>query len=89
SIKLENNITGEVTQYRYIFHELKITSGNHIRERQRRIGFGWVAYGKLKNVFNSKIPMSLNRKVINSAIMHKLLTEDQKAKPTTMKRKNR
>ncbi len=49
----------------------QMVSGNpaHEKEIRRRIGMGWSAFGKQSIVMNSKLPLSLKRKVYYQCIL--------------------
>lgn len=54
----------EVNEYKYLGHEIRISRDNQTQELARRIELGWAAYGRLKDVFNSGIPISLKSCVL-------------------------
>ena len=47
-----------MTSYKYLGHEIK-----------PRIGLAWAAYGKLKYIFRSDIPLCLKRTIFNQCIL--------------------
>lgn len=59
----------QVTSYKYLGHELRIGRDNQTCEIERRIGLTWAAYGKLRHVFKSEIPICLKRKVFDQCIL--------------------
>jgi hypothetical protein len=61
----------EVREYKYLGHEIRITTDNQTQEElrvERRTSLGWAAYDELKDVFNSEIPISLKRKVYDQCV---------------------
>lgn len=59
----------QVYAYKYLGHEIKLGRDNQTAELNRRIGLTWAAYGKLKEVFKSDIPMCLKRKVFDQCVL--------------------
>lgn len=58
-----------VDKYTYLGHEIRISRDNQTCEMKRRIVLSWAAYGKLRNIFRSDIPVCLKRKVFNQCIL--------------------
>jgi len=69
TVSLDSEGIGEVDEYKYLGHQIRINRDNQTRELQRRIGLGWAAYGGLRDVFSSSIPMSLKRKVYDQCVL--------------------
>lgn len=68
-IKIENTQIEEVDKYVYLGHEMRISRDNQTCELHRRINLGWAAYGKLRYIFRSDIPICLKRKVFDQCIL--------------------
>lgn len=66
---IENSEIGLVDKYTYLGHELSISKANQTREINRRIILSWAAYGKLRDVFKSDLPICLKRKVFNQCVL--------------------
>lgn len=56
-------------KYKYLGHEIQICRDNQTSEVTRRIGLGWVAFGKLRNALRGKLPICLKRKVFNQCVL--------------------
>ena len=69
TISLGNKTIEEVDEYKYLGHQIRINRDNQTKELQRRIGLGWAAYGRLRDIFGSDIPMSLKRKVYDQCVL--------------------
>ena len=59
----------QVTSYKYLGHEIRIGRDNQTCKIKRRIGLAWTAYGKLKHIFRSDIPLCLKRRVFDQCIL--------------------
>lgn len=59
----------EVTSYKYLGHELRINKDNQTHELARRIGLTWAAFGNLRHIFKTDIPICLKRKVFNQCVL--------------------
>lgn len=46
---------------KYLGHTIRISRDNQTHRLQRRISLGWATYGRLRNTFNSNIPVSLKK----------------------------
>ncbi|CAH2098272.1 unnamed protein product [Euphydryas editha] len=57
-----------VDEYIYLGQNIHFGRSNFGREVNRRIQLGWVAFGKLKNVFSSDIPQCLKSKVFDQCV---------------------
>ncbi|CAG9826656.1 unnamed protein product [Diabrotica balteata] len=68
NISVEDKDIEPVDSYKYLGHEIRISRDNQTIELKRRINLAWAAFGKIKNIFRSTIPMCLKRKVINQFI---------------------
>lgn len=53
----------------YLGHEIKISRDNQTCEVQRRVSLEWTAYGKLREIFKSKLPICLKRKMFDQCIL--------------------
>lgn len=69
NISVDNAYIEQVVRYKYLGHELKITRDNQTSELHRRIGLTWAAFGKLRDVFKSEMPICLKRKVYNQCVL--------------------
>ncbi|RVE41117.1 hypothetical protein evm_014233 [Chilo suppressalis] len=64
------NVTLEVVDhYVYLGHTIQLGNSNFEKEISRRIQLGWAAFGKLRNIFASKIPQCLKTKVFNQCVL--------------------
>ncbi|XP_030747772.1 transcription factor IIIB 90 kDa subunit-like [Sitophilus oryzae] len=59
----------QVYSYKYLGHEITIGRDNQTHEIQRRVGLTWAAFGKLRYVLKSDLPMCLKRKVFHQCVM--------------------
>lgn len=66
---LEGKEIQYVTSYKYLGHEIRLTRDNQTCELNRRIGLTWAAFGRLRHVFKSDIPMCLKRKVFDQCVL--------------------
>ena len=65
-----NNIPLEqVHIYKYLGHEIGIRRDNQTHEILRRIGLSWAAFGKLRHILRSDIPICLRRKIFNQCVL--------------------
>lgn len=69
NIKTGDSEIKETYMYKYLGHEIQIGKNNQTHEIQRRIGLGWAAFGKLREVFKSNIPICLKRKVYDQCVL--------------------
>ena len=69
NISLSGNEVQQVSSYKYLGHEIRVGRDNQTVEFQRRIGLTWAAFGSLKEVFRSDIPVCLKRKVFNQCVL--------------------
>ncbi|XP_062528975.1 citron rho-interacting kinase isoform X4 [Bombyx mori] len=58
-----------VDEYIYLGQAVRLGRSNFEREVSRRIQLGWAAFGKLHNVFSSKIPQCLKTKAYNRCVL--------------------
>ena len=64
------NVTLEVVDhYVYLGHTIQFGKSNFEKEISRRIQLGWAAYGKLRNIFASRLPKCLKTKVFNQCVL--------------------
>ncbi|KAH1010977.1 hypothetical protein HUJ04_000425 [Dendroctonus ponderosae] len=68
-IMLNDTPIEQVSSYQYPGHKMKVNRDNQTHELNRRIGLTWAAYGRLKHVFTSKIPVCLKRKVFGQCVL--------------------
>ncbi|CAK1600548.1 unnamed protein product [Parnassius mnemosyne] len=62
----------------YVYHNIQIVrlgKSNFDREVNRRIQFGWAAFGKLRHIFSSGIPQNLKTKLYNQCVLP-VMTDD-------------
>ena len=65
-----NNIPLEqVHIYKYLGHEIGIRRDNQTHEILRRIGLSWAAFGKLRHILRSDIPICLRRKIFTQCVL--------------------
>lgn len=69
AIKIDGISIEQVGSYKYLGHEISIGRDNQTREISRRIGLTWAAFGRLRNIFKSDIPMCLKRKVFDQCVL--------------------
>lgn len=69
NITVGNSIIEVVSDYVYLGHCLSFGQGSQVKEVARRIQLGWAAFGKLDDVFKSKIPQCLKTKVYNQCVL--------------------
>ena len=67
-IEIGGEIVQEVEEYVYL-GQLITSDGNMEKEINRRIGLGWAAYSKHREVIESNIPLCLKRKIINQIVL--------------------
>lgn len=74
-VDLDNNSRiGFVKEYIYLGQRISFDKEYQRAEISRRIQLGWTAYGKLSNVFNSKLPQNLKTQVFNQCVLPTLRT---------------
>lgn len=59
----------ETTSYKYLGHEIRINRDNQTCELLRRIGLTWAAFGNLRHILKSNLPICLKRKVFNQCVL--------------------
>lgn len=69
NLMLEGKEIQYVISYKYLGHEIRIGRDNQTCELNRRIGLTWAAFGRLRHVFKSDIPMCLKRKVFDQCVL--------------------
>lgn len=62
-----------IDSYIYLGHEIRISSHNQTSKLLRRTTLGWAAFGKLRDVFYSKVQINLKRKVFNQSALPVLI----------------
>ncbi len=65
---ISSEILERVEEYMYLGQAVSANPAQD-REIKRRIGMGWNAFGKHRDIINSNLPLSLNRKVYNHCIL--------------------
>ena len=68
-ITVEGTVIEHVEEYIYLGQKIRLGKDPLAREIERRIQLGWAAFGKLKDVFNSRIPQSLKTSVYNQCVL--------------------
>lgn len=68
-IPMNGGFLRQASSYKYLGHEIRIGRDNQTCELKRRIGLTWGAFGKLKHIFKSNIPICLKRKVFDQCIL--------------------
>lgn len=58
-----------VDKYVYLGHEIRIDRDNQTCETKRRITLAWAAYGALRDVFKSSIPLSMKKRVFDQCVL--------------------
>lgn len=59
----------ETTSYKYLGHEIRINRDNQTCELLRRVGLTWAAFGNLRHILKSNLPICLKRKVFNQCVL--------------------
>ncbi|XP_029658895.1 uncharacterized protein LOC115232884 [Formica exsecta] len=88
NILLEGKEILQVTSYKYLGYEIRVGRDNQTCEIERRIRLTWAAYGKLKHIFKSEIPICFKRKVFDQSILP-VLTYDSETSTLTLRTANR
>ncbi|CAH1234661.1 unnamed protein product, partial [Diabrotica balteata] len=68
-IQINNNKIELIDKYTYLGHEIKIPRDNQTCELNRRITLEWAAYGRMRDIFKTNIPIHLKRKAFNQCIL--------------------
>ncbi|CAB3231006.1 unnamed protein product [Arctia plantaginis] len=68
-IVVGNSVLEVVDEYVYLGQTVQLGKSNFEKEVNRRIRLGWAAFGKLRNVFTSKIPQCLKTKCFNQCVL--------------------
>ncbi|CAH2226448.1 jg9740 [Pararge aegeria aegeria] len=58
-----------VDEYVYPGYTIQLRRSNSEKEVNRRIQLGWAAFGKLRDIFSSKIPQCLKTKVFEQCVL--------------------
>ncbi|XP_072938827.1 uncharacterized protein [Epargyreus clarus] len=58
-----------VDEYVYLGQIIQMGKSNFEKEVTRRIRLGWAAFGKLRDIFSSKIPQSLKSKMFEQCVL--------------------
>lgn len=69
NLLIEGKDIQQVTSYKYLGHEIRIGRDNQTCELERQIGLFWAAFGKLRYIFKSNIPICLKRKVFDQCVL--------------------
>lgn len=68
-IVINDTVIERVDKYIYLGHEIRVGKENQEAEVRRRITAGWSAFGKLNQVWKTKIPLELKAKVFNQCVL--------------------
>ena len=68
-LSVGNTVLEVVDSYVYLGQTVALGKSNFKKEVNRRIQLGWAAFGKLRNVFSSKIPQCLKSKVFDQCVL--------------------
>lgn len=68
-IIINEKVIERVDKYVYLGHEMKVGKENQEAEVKRRVTAGWSAFGKLNQVWKTKIPSELKAKVFNQCVI--------------------
>jgi len=68
-LTIANEEIEQVNTYVYLGQSINITKQNQEAEIERRVRLSWAAYGKLKSIINSNIPLNLKTKLYNECIL--------------------
>lgn len=69
NINIAGTTIEQTSAYKYLGHEIRLSRDNQTNELIRRIGLTWAAYGKLRDVFKSDLPVCLKRKVFDQCVL--------------------
>ncbi|CAH2243454.1 jg9370 [Pararge aegeria aegeria] len=69
TVIVENTALEIVDEYVYLGHTIQLGRSNSEKEVNRRIQVGWAAFGKLCDIFSSKIPQCLKTKVFEQCVL--------------------
>ena len=64
-----NDTLEVVDHYTYLGQIVQLGRSNFEKEVARRIQLGWAAFGKLRDIFSSKIPQCLKTRVFNQCVL--------------------
>ena len=68
-VSVGNSVLEVVDKYIYLGQAVQLGRSNFEKEVSCRIQLGWAAFGKLRNVFSSKIPQCLKSKVFDQCVL--------------------
>lgn len=68
-LKIGDSTLDVVDDYIYLGHTVQLGKSNFENEVNRRIQLGWAAFGKLRNIFSSKIPQCLKTRVFDQCVL--------------------
>lgn len=69
NITINNDPVEQITEYIYLGHTITLGKQNQTAEITRRIRQGWIAYGKLAQVFKSDISINLKKEVYDTCVL--------------------
>ncbi|KAL0882120.1 hypothetical protein ABMA27_000683 [Loxostege sticticalis] len=67
-LKVGDSALEVVDEYVYLGQTVQLGKSNFEKEVNRRIQLGWAAFGKLRDIFSSKIPQCLKTKVYDHSV---------------------
>ncbi|KAL0852521.1 hypothetical protein ABMA27_017001 [Loxostege sticticalis] len=68
-LKVGDSALEVVDEYVYLGQTVQLGKSNFEKEVNRRIQLGWAAFGKLRDIFSSKIPQCLKTKVFDQCVL--------------------
>lgn len=68
-VRVGGQIVERVEEYVYLGQIIRLGRDSYAREIERRVQLAWAAFGKLRDVFASKIPQSLKTRVFNQCVL--------------------
>ncbi|KAL0871065.1 hypothetical protein ABMA27_004870 [Loxostege sticticalis] len=68
-VSVGNSALEVVDEYVYLGQTVQLGKSNFEKEVNRRIQLGWAAFGKLRDIFSSKIPQCLKTKVFDQCVL--------------------
>ena len=75
-IKIENTTLKKVEEYVYLGQMIS-SNGGLINEIKRRMKLEWVAMGKLRQIFRSRMTLCLKRKLFNEFVLPVMTYESE------------
>jgi len=68
AIKIDGEDLEQVDEYVYLGQLIRLKK-DHDSEIKRRIKIGWMTFGKNRDIFKSKMPICLKRKIYNQCVI--------------------